>query len=132
VSAEGSDLSPRDRGQIRLMREAGLSIHDIALYFGTADAAVYRALQELRAQFGPEKGRDGPVSAEEVRAERRLSLYRENCPKRIAEDMGVHINTVSKVNLGLHPVQARIADSRYPATHNEKFLDSRSVFKSLS
>jgi len=40
--------------------------------------------------------------------ERRLSLYRENCPKRIAEEMGVHINTVSKVNLGLHPVQARI------------------------
>jgi hypothetical protein len=38
--------------------------------------------------------------------ERRLRLYRDNCPKRIAEDMGVHINTVSKVNLGLHPVQA--------------------------
>jgi hypothetical protein len=44
--------------------------------------------------------------------ERRTALYRENCPKRIAEDMGVHINTVSKVNLGLHPVQARNAAQR--------------------
>lgn len=41
--------------------------------------------------------------------ERRLTLYRENCPKRIAEDMGVHINTVCAVNLGRHPIQARLA-----------------------
>jgi hypothetical protein len=44
--------------------------------------------------------------------ERRLRLYRENCPKRICEDLGVHINTVSKINLGLHPVQARLWHSR--------------------
>ena len=41
--------------------------------------------------------------------ERRLRLYRENCPKRICQDMGVHINTVTTINLGRHPVQARLA-----------------------
>ena len=40
--------------------------------------------------------------------ERRLRLYRENAPKRIAEELGVHINTVCTVNLGRHPVQARL------------------------
>ncbi|HWG75571.1 MAG TPA: hypothetical protein VN660_02125 [Steroidobacteraceae bacterium] len=35
--------------------------------------------------------------------ERRLRLYRENAPKRIAQELGVHINTVCTVNR--HPVQ---------------------------
>jgi hypothetical protein len=39
--------------------------------------------------------------------ERRLRLYRDNAPKRIAEQLGVHINTVCTVNLGRHPVQIR-------------------------
>jgi len=41
--------------------------------------------------------------------ERRLALYRANCPKRIAEDLGVHLNTVCTINLGRHPVQALLA-----------------------
>jgi hypothetical protein len=41
--------------------------------------------------------------------ERRLRLYREKAPKRIAEEMGVHLNTVTTINLGRHPVQARLA-----------------------
>jgi hypothetical protein len=41
--------------------------------------------------------------------ERRLRLYRDNAPKRIAEDMRVHVNTVTVVNLGRHPIQARLA-----------------------
>jgi DNA-binding transcriptional ArsR family regulator len=40
--------------------------------------------------------------------ERRLALYRENCPKQIAEDLGVHPSTISAINLGRHPVQARM------------------------
>lgn len=39
--------------------------------------------------------------------ERRLKLYRENAPKRIAQELGVHINTVGTINLGRHPVQVR-------------------------
>ena len=39
--------------------------------------------------------------------ERRLRLYRSSAPKAIAADMGMHINAVSKVNLGQHPVQTR-------------------------
>jgi hypothetical protein len=44
--------------------------------------------------------------------ERRLRLYRENCPKRICQDMGVHPNTVCAINLGRHPVQARLGTTR--------------------
>jgi hypothetical protein len=44
--------------------------------------------------------------------ERRLRLYRENCPKRICEELGVHQNTVTAINLGRHPIQARLAESR--------------------
>jgi hypothetical protein len=40
--------------------------------------------------------------------ERRLRLHRENAPKRIAQEMGVHLNTVCTINLGRHPVQARL------------------------
>jgi hypothetical protein len=40
---------------------------------------------------------------------RRLRLYRENAPKRIAAEMRVHVNTVTVVNLGRHPIQARCA-----------------------
>jgi hypothetical protein len=44
--------------------------------------------------------------------ERRLRQYRENAPKRIAEEMGVHPNTVCAINLGRHPIQARLALER--------------------
>jgi hypothetical protein len=57
MSAETSDVSPRDRGQVRLMHEAGLSVHECAGYFGVSDAAVHRALEDLIAQHGPEKFR---------------------------------------------------------------------------
>jgi hypothetical protein len=40
--------------------------------------------------------------------QRRLRLYRDNAPKRIVEEMGVHVNTVTTINLGRHPVQARL------------------------
>jgi hypothetical protein len=40
--------------------------------------------------------------------ERRLRLHRENAPKRIAADLAVHENTVSKINLGRHWVQTRL------------------------
>lgn len=41
--------------------------------------------------------------------ERRLALlYRANCPKRSAEEMGVHLNTVCTINLARHPVQVRL------------------------
>jgi len=41
--------------------------------------------------------------------ERRLALYRANCPKRICEELRVHPNTVTKIHLGRHPVQARLS-----------------------
>ncbi|MGH3426799.1 MAG: hypothetical protein ACRD3Q_17590 [Terriglobales bacterium] len=39
--------------------------------------------------------------------ERRLALHRDNAPKRIAAELRVHPNTISAINLGRHPVQAR-------------------------
>jgi hypothetical protein len=41
--------------------------------------------------------------------ERRLVLYRSNTPKRIAEEMRVHLNTVCTINLKRHPIQGRLA-----------------------
>jgi hypothetical protein len=52
--------------------------------------------------------------------ERRLRLYRENTPKRIAEEMGVHINTVTAVNLKRHPIQARLAAERRPRSTQQE------------
>jgi len=43
---------------------------------------------------------------------RRLRLYRENCPKYIAEERGVYPNTVAKVQLVWHPVQTRLSRLR--------------------
>jgi FixJ family two-component response regulator len=40
--------------------------------------------------------------------ERRLALYRANSSKRIAQDLGVHLNTVTTINLGRHAVQQRL------------------------
>lgn len=54
MSAHPSDVSIRDRGQVRLMRESGLSIPDMAAWFGVSEAAVERTLEELRAERGPE------------------------------------------------------------------------------
>ena len=44
--------------------------------------------------------------------ERRLRQYRENAPKRIAEEMRVHQNTVTTINLKRHPIQLRLATER--------------------
>jgi hypothetical protein len=41
--------------------------------------------------------------------ERRQRLYRDNAPKRIAEEMRLHLNTVCTINFGRHPIQARLA-----------------------
>jgi hypothetical protein len=47
--------------------------------------------------------------------ERRLALDRQNAPKRIAVDMGLHPNTVCAINLGRHPLQARLERSALSA-----------------
>ncbi len=39
---------------------------------------------------------------------RRLALHKAHAPKRIAAELRVHLNTISAINLGRHPVQARI------------------------
>jgi hypothetical protein len=41
--------------------------------------------------------------------ERRLRLYRANTRKRIAEEIRLHPNTIRTINLGRHPIQARLA-----------------------
>jgi hypothetical protein len=49
---------------------------------------------------------------EVIEVERRLALYRANTPQRIAADVGLHPNTVTKINLGRHPIQARLGVER--------------------
>jgi hypothetical protein len=48
------------------------------------------------------------LEREVAEIERRLRLHRDNAPKRIAADLAVHENAVSKINLGRHPVQVRL------------------------
>jgi hypothetical protein len=66
-------------------------------------------------------GQDGPLQASLhalPRQSRGLSFLAavnrggENDPKRIAEDPGVHLNTVTVINLRRHPIQARLAADR--------------------
>ena len=54
MNAQDLDLARRDRRQVRLMREAGLSVRACAEWFGMTEGAVERALEELRADRGPE------------------------------------------------------------------------------
>jgi hypothetical protein len=49
------------------------------------------------------------IERDVAEVERRLRLYRANTPKRIAEEMHLHPNTISTINLGRHPIQARLA-----------------------
>jgi hypothetical protein len=49
------------------------------------------------------------IGRDVAEVERRLRLYRANTPKRIAEEMHLHPNTISTINLGRHPIQARLA-----------------------
>lgn len=44
--------------------------------------------------------------------ERRLALYRSNAPKLIAAELKLHPNTVCAINLGRHPIQARLGRQR--------------------
>jgi hypothetical protein len=48
-------LSTKDRFELRLMREAGVSIMDCCAYFNCSPATVYRVLSALRLRMGPEK-----------------------------------------------------------------------------
>lgn len=52
-------LERKEEFEIRLMREAGVSIKDCAAYFDISEATVYRVLSQLRAQCGPEKLKRG-------------------------------------------------------------------------
>jgi hypothetical protein len=49
------------------------------------------------------------IESDVAEIQRRLKRYRENAPKKIASDLGVHLNTVTVVNLGRHPIQARLS-----------------------
>jgi hypothetical protein len=48
-------LKPSDKMELRLMREAGVSIKDACGYFGVSIATGMRILADLRKKLGPEK-----------------------------------------------------------------------------
>ena len=48
-------LKPSDRMELRLMREAGVSIKDACAYFEVSVATGMRILADLRKKLGPEK-----------------------------------------------------------------------------
>lgn len=48
-------LEPKEKFEIRLFRESGVSIDRCAKLYEVSEATVYRALRELRTKMGPEK-----------------------------------------------------------------------------
>jgi IS30 family transposase len=48
-------LTPREKFEVRQMREAGISIRECAGYMNVSKATIYRVLSELRGKLGPEK-----------------------------------------------------------------------------
>lgn len=44
-----------EKFEMRLQREAGMSVLDVARYWSTSRATVLRILAELREKLGPEK-----------------------------------------------------------------------------
>ena len=48
-------LSPIEKFEMRLQREAGVSVADVAKYAGVSRATALRALADLRKKLGPEK-----------------------------------------------------------------------------
>lgn len=53
--------------------------------------------------------------------ERRLQLYRENAPKRIAHELGVDKDVIYHIGLGVHAIQVRRGrrSSMLPAAGHE-------------
>lgn len=47
-------LKPAERMEMRLMREAGVSVKDVSAYFNVSVPTTMRVLAELRTKFGPE------------------------------------------------------------------------------
>lgn len=48
-------LSTRDEFEMRMMREAGVTVRDCAAYFSVSMATAFKALARLRKRLGPEK-----------------------------------------------------------------------------
>jgi predicted DNA-binding transcriptional regulator YafY len=48
-------MRPSDAFEMRLMREAGVSVRECAGYFGVSEATAMRELAQLREKMGPEK-----------------------------------------------------------------------------
>jgi hypothetical protein len=65
----------------------------------------------------------GPLLESDIAEIERRLLYRLNAPKRIAKDLGVHINTVTTINLGRHPVQIRLRQLRTTRRHRSVSLE---------
>jgi hypothetical protein len=63
-------MKPADRMEMRLMREAGVSIKDAAGYFNVSMATAMRVLADLRTKLGPEN-----FKARDSRQRARAHLY---------------------------------------------------------
>jgi len=55
LSRDAGPLTRSEKFQMRLCREAGMTVAQVARYYGVSMATAFRALAELRAIMGPEK-----------------------------------------------------------------------------
>lgn len=72
-------LRPVDKMEMRLMREAGVTVKDCAGYFGVSVPTAMRALADLRRRMGPEQftGREACRAGQRARS----YLYTSHIPR---------------------------------------------------
>jgi|ERR1700722_10640331 len=73
VVSKPAALKPVERMEMRLMREAGATVKEVAGYFGVSVATAMRVLAHLREKLGPEKFKGKDARHHEQRA--RSHLY---------------------------------------------------------
>lgn len=68
-------LKPSEAMELRLMREAGVSVKDGAAFFGVSVATAMRALASLRQKLGPEKFGNNSAAARMAGQRARSHLF---------------------------------------------------------
>ena len=75
VAGRKPTLKPSEAMELRLMREAGVSVKDAAAYADVSVATAMRALADLRKKLGPENFANGTAAARMARQRARSHLF---------------------------------------------------------
>lgn len=70
---EAGPLTRAEKFQMRQCREAGMTVAQVAKYFGVSMATAFRAFAELRALMGPEKLKNRHLARAHLHARHEIS-----------------------------------------------------------